>query len=306
MVTLAGGQTAIMGLARAPRASPFAAPMPSVHRSVSPPRQCPLTAWPHPARRRLLLLGMLLAGALPALPGCTNQEDDTMIDDALWRDWKDRWQWMQAQAERHGWALTPLRTGPPASAAELRHIARQAGLPVPAQLQALLERAAWVQQDWHVPGHLQALERQELPTSSLQHRTLWSIRHITEHAIPNFLGWKAQLADVDLSEAPNRRELWEHQFPLYSLANGDMLTIDMARAEPTEQPVRYFSHELEMLHGMALAPDLLSFITEMSRLGFAGTEWASWMRFGRADGDDYHLRADSPGGPGGRGGGGRI
>ena len=35
-----------------------------------------------------------------------------------------------------------------------------------------------------------------------------------------------------------------------------------------------------MLHGVALAPDFFTFVTEMSKLGFAGTEWASWLRFG--------------------------
>ncbi len=87
---------------------------------------------------------------------------------------------------------------------------------------------------------------------------------------------------------------WDRLFPFYTLPNGDLLAIDAAPDGP--QPVRYVSHEFDMLHGTVLAPDFFTFVTEMSQLGFAGTEWASWLRFGVRDGDAFHLRADSEGG----------
>ena len=47
---------------------------------------------------------------------------------------------------------------------------------------------------------------------------------------------------------------------------------------------------------MELAPDFFSFISEMSKLGFAGTEWASWMPFGQWKDDTFYLTAESEGG----------
>lgn len=42
--------------------------------------------------------------------------------------------------------------------------------------------------------------------------------------------------------------------PFADFVNGDMLTVEMsAPGEP--HPVRYFSHNLEGLHGLTLAPD---------------------------------------------------
>ena len=95
--------------------------------------------------------------------------------------------------------------------------------------------------------------------------------------------------------------MWERQFPVFGLINGNTLTIDM-RDSNGPQPVRYFSHELDMLHGQALAPDFVTFVMQMGRLGQAGTEWASFMRFGEWDGDRYYLRADGPAGGSGASG----
>ncbi len=169
---------------------------------------------------------------------------------------------------------------------------------VPAQLRACLtELSACVDFGWYIPSHLKPLGQVELPTMSCNRYAVWSIEHIDQHAIPGFFRWKRHLADQDLSEAPNSPELWENQFAFYNLTNGDALTLDYANPDPEHQPVRYFSHELAMLHGQALAPNFFAFITQMSRLGMAGTEWASWMIFGEpSDPDAYYLRADSAGG----------
>lgn len=177
----------------------------------------------------------------------------------------------------------------------MRRLEAAAGVAVPAQLRAVLTTcAASVRFGWHIPAHLEATEQHNFPTSSFNRGFAWDIDQIENHAIPNFFAWKQHLADVDQSEAPNTPEMWERQFPVFWLINGDILTIDM-REPYGPHPVRYFSHELEMLHGQALAPDFLTFLGEMARLGQAGTEWASWMRFGEWDDDRYYLRADSPG-----------
>lgn len=243
-------------------------------------------------RRRFLTACAALS--LCSIASC--KSEDLLVDDSRWEEWTTNWRWMEGIARRRGWQLTPLSVDKPASELSLRAVELRHGIKIPPQLRHVLAtRAARVEFAWHIPAHLQAMERAEMPTSSVQHDALWDLDYIDTVAIPEFQGWKEALAHEDRSEAPNTPELWENQFPLYVLANGDMVTIDMSRPDGP-QPVRYFSHELEMLHGLALAPDFITFITEMSRLGHAGTEWASWMPFGRMAGDTYYLRATSPGG----------
>lgn len=214
----------------------------------------------------------------------------------LFTRWQQDWRWMQDIAERRGWDLTALSVAPPASIAAVKRIEIKYGQAIPGQLRVMLTQfSGRVTFGWHIPSYLQALEKQNLPSMSCNRDAIWDIDHIESDAIPNFLNWKESSAEIDASEAPNTPEMWEKQFPFYSLVNGDMLTIDMRNPEGPN-PVRYFSHELEVLHGMALAPDFFSFITEMSRLGFAGTEWASWMPFGQWKDDTYYLTAESEGG----------
>ncbi|MGU3495549.1 hypothetical protein ACLBXM_16035 [Xanthobacteraceae bacterium A53D] len=220
------------------------------------------------------------------------------MTDALWTQWQDDWRHMEAIARRREWVVAPLTIAPPAGAVRMTLLETRTGLRVPPQLRALLTRySARVVFGWHIPGHLHALDRENLPTSSANRDAIWDINHIETRAIPNFLGWKKQLAHIDQSEAPNTPQMWEKQFPFYDLVNGDMLTIDMSKPDGPH-PVRYFSHELETLHGMALAPDFLTFVTEMSKLGFAGTEWASWGQFGTWDeaAQTFYIKADSEGG----------
>ncbi len=212
-----------------------------------------------------------------------------------WDVWQADWRWMEDVARRRGWDFVPLSVSAPASEAAMRRLEVAAGMPVPAQLRAVLTRcAASVRFEWHVPAHLAAMEQRAFPTSSFNRGFAWDLDQIENHAIPNFLAWKEQLETIDRSEAPNTPAMWERQFPVFWLVNGDILTIDM-REPDGPHPVRYFSHDLEMLHGQALAPDFLTFVGEMARLGQAGTEWASWMRFGEWNEDRYYLRSDGPG-----------
>ncbi|KPN06455.1 ankyrin repeat domain-containing protein [Xanthomonas arboricola] len=236
-----------------------------------------------------------MALATSTLLGACAKQDTTL--QTRWTHWQAKWRWMEAIARKRRWQVTPLRIAPPATERQLLSLERRHRLPIPAQLRRVLrELSAEVSFGWYVPSHLRAMEQQDLPSMSCNRDTVWSLTHIDTMALPVFLDWKQELATRDLSEAPNSPALWEHQFAFYNLINGDWLTIDTTHADPARQPVRYFSHELEMLHGLALAPDFFSFITQMSALGMAGTEWASWMRFGNGQKDDtFYLDAGNQG-----------
>ncbi|MFV0475605.1 MAG: hypothetical protein ACK5MQ_15570, partial [Pikeienuella sp.] len=211
-------------------------------------------------RRKVLKLAALGAAGMFAGPYAAGSEDVGKP----WFRWREDWRWMEGVAKRRGWDLIPLSISPPAGEADILRIEAACGRRAPAQLRAALTVfSAHVRFGWHIPGHLQPMERLYFPTSSANRSAIWDLAHIEHDAIPNFLGWKRLLADRDRSEAPNSPEMWENQFPFYALVNGDMLTIDMSAPEGA-QPVRYFSHELEMLHGQALAPDFFTFISEMA------------------------------------------
>ncbi|WP_349811533.1 ankyrin repeat domain-containing protein [Xanthomonas dyei] len=236
-----------------------------------------------------------MALATSTLLGACTPQDTTL--QTRWTLWQAKWRWMEAIARKRHWQVTPLRIAPPATERQLLSLERRHHLPIPTQLRRVLrELSAEVTFGWYVPSHLRAMEQQDLPSMSCNRDAVWSLTHIDTMALPVFLDWKQELANRDLSEAPNSPALWEHQFAFYTLINGDWLTIDTTHPDPTRQPVRYFSHELEMLHGLALAPDFFSFITQMSALGMAGTEWASWMRFGNGQKNDtFYLDAGSEG-----------
>jgi ankyrin repeat protein len=212
------------------------------------------------------------------------------MSQTLWSQWQEDWRWMEGVARKRGWELTPLAISPPAPEGEIRRVETESGLRFPSQLrEALTCYSARVAFGWRVPAHLRAPEGLNMPTCSANRGALWDLAHIENAAIPNFLEWKKYCAEHD------RQGRWENQFPFYELMNGDLLALDLSNpAGP--HPVRYFSHEMEMLHGLALAPDFFTFVTEMSRLGFAGSEGASWFCFGEEEGDAYFLKADSAGG----------
>ncbi|MDP9900209.1 ankyrin repeat domain-containing protein [Variovorax ginsengisoli] len=236
--------------------------------------------------------------ASSTLLGACTKEDPQM--QARWTQWQSRWRWMQGIARQRGWEVTPLHTAPAATESQVAAVEQRHRMAIPAQLRSVLTQlSAEVAFGWHVPSHLRSMEKDEMPNMSFNRDAVWSLAHIDDMAMPIFLEWKKDLAGKDLSEAPNRPDMWEHQFAFYNLVNGDWLTIDATQPDPAKQPVRYFSHELEMLHGLALAPDFFTFITQMSQLGLAGTEWASWMRFGNGvKGDTFYLDAGSDGAKG--------
>lgn len=218
----------------------------------------------------------------------------------LWEEWRKNLRWMEALVRQRGWDLTPLKIDPPDPAAVAR-IEAEHGLKVPPQLRELLTNySARVRFGWWMPSHLMPEEEPgefPLPYAGGLRDAIWDAGHISEYAIPNFLGWRKLLAHREDSEEPNRPEMWENQFPIADLNNGDMLTIDISSPEEP-CPVRYFSHELEGLHGRALAPDFIAFVTEYSRLGCAGVEHDGWFGLVEELDDNRHYLSST--GPGAR------
>ncbi len=215
----------------------------------------------------------------------------------LWNQWQQDWRRMEALVRRRGWIVRePLTISPPASEAEIAAAAEAAGVPFPTQLREVLTRhSAVIRFDWTIPDELRPVSKMRLPRGGSMRGYIWDLGNIRKYAISNFLGWKEYLADQEEAEEPNTPEMWENQFPLADLCNGDMLTIDVSNPDGP-QPVRYFSHELEGLHGRALAPDFFSFVTVLSQLGWAGDTHDDWFDLvAPEDGDKAYLSLDAKG-----------
>jgi ankyrin repeat protein len=221
------------------------------------------------------------------------------MTEAIWSQWVTDWRKMQELARQRGWAVTPLVIAPPASKAEIARIERAHGLTFPHSLRTILTSySAKVIFGWRVPEHLKPLSRHGIVrlVGGLRD-TVWDLDHIDSYAIGNFSDWRRSLASKNVSEAPNQPGMWEHQFPIADLDNGDMLTIDVSN-DDERQAVRYFSHDLEGLHGHVLAPDFISFVTAYSKLGCAGSSQDDWFQFISRKADDpmhSHLDPESPG-----------
>jgi ankyrin repeat protein len=203
------------------------------------------------------------------------------MSDDLFAKWKADWQQMEAIARKRGWEVTPLSIAPPATEAQIKALEIKHGLKVPSQLREVLTRhSASVTFGWRVPQHQRPMELVEhlYPSSSGIRGFVWDLSLIDDYAFENFQDSKEGLENRDLSEAENRPEMWLNQFPFGYLINGDSLTIDVSQASGP-QPVRYFSHELEGLHGHEIAPDFFSFIIAFSKLGCAGHEHSDWFAF---------------------------
>jgi ankyrin repeat protein len=110
---------------------------------------------------------------------------------------------------------------------------------------------------------------------------LWSLEHIVEYADANFQNWKKLCVKEAESEhryeEANPASMWDNQFAFFDLVNGDMLTIDVSSEDPQQQPVRYFSHEIEGLHGREIAPDFFTFLSVWTELGCVGGEQQTWL-----------------------------
>jgi ankyrin repeat protein len=214
-----------------------------------------------------------------------------------WASWLDALNDMQAKVRRREWELVPLEIDPPATEAEIRRVEARHGLQVPQQLrEVLLRHAARVHFTWSIPPLFRPFESLDLPTSGGLHNGLWSLDHIDRDAITHFNKLRANLAGSGNGEEPNTPDMWDNQFPLAAIGQGDALTIDMSLPDGPH-PVRYFSSEREGLHHHIIAPDFVSFVTAYTRLGCAGRDHDGWFRFiTQKDGELRYLDPDGEGG----------
>lgn len=220
---------------------------------------------------------------------------DITLPHAVWGAWMQALGAMQQTAVQRGWGLEPLGLLPPADPQELDAVEARHGMRMPEQLRALLAGfSAELRFGWRCARNDKPAGKLKSLYSGGIRGTVWSLEMIDRHAISNFEGWRehffgAEGCGEDEHEAPNPARLWEGQFPFAHLINGDMLTIDTTHSDPLRQPVRYFSHEVEGLHGKVLAPHLYAFLDQWTALGCAGDEQHSWHGLVTAQG----LRADT-------------
>lgn len=245
--------------------------------------------------RRLFMSG--LGGALAFAPVSGLAAGGSLTDERWWA-WLDALRATQSQVRRRGWTLVQLSVDPPAADVDLARVEREHGVAFPAQLRELLTgRSARVGFGWAIPVVLRPLPGLDLPTSGGLGDELWSLGHIADEALEAFAALKRDASTQPDGEQPNRPEMWDHQFPLAKLDDGDMLTIDVSSPQ-APQPVRYFSGDLEGLHDRIIAPDLFGFIDAYVGLGCAGGDQDDWFRF--VDDRDGRALLDPAGAGGSR------
>jgi ankyrin repeat protein len=247
--------------------------------------------------RRDLLRGVGGLSWMTSIPLAAAAQDPSSAMSQLWTAWLVELRTMQAHVLRREWELQQLEIGPAATEAQLRRIEIKHSLTMPAQLREVLLRSAHVRFGWSIPILIRPFEGLNLPTSGGLNKSLWSLDHIDQSAIPSFKQLRDHLANLGDGEEPNAPAMWDDQFPFAAVGEGDVLTIDMSQPSG-RQPVRYFSSEREGLHHHIIAPDLFSFLTAYTRLGCAGSDHDDWFRF--ITQDDGDLRYLDPDGDGGR------
>ncbi|MFI8619235.1 ankyrin repeat domain-containing protein [Acidovorax sp. NPDC077693] len=221
--------------------------------------------------------------------------DDVTLPQTVWAGWLNALRGMEQTASQRGWTVEPLALMAPATAAQLVAVEARHGVRIPAQLRALLqELSAEFQFGWRCARNDEPKGRLKSLYGGGIRNMVWSLEMIDQQALGNFERWRAYFFGPDGRgeddyEQPNPASLWDGQFAFADLSNGDILTIDTRNADPLEQPVRYFSHEVEGLHGQVLAPNLYAFLDHWTALGCAGDEQHSWMILVTEQG----LRADT-------------
>ena len=210
------------------------------------------------------------------------------LDDApglgrLWATWQANVDRMAARARARGWECRVPACDPglpPASAA-----GQPVGTVLPAQLAWAMGQAG----TWHFHWRTSP---QDTPRGELSgclsggiRGTVWCADTVAalraDDALMSWAGAHAAacIDDDRDAEAESLLAFWRRHLAFHALPNGDMLALDLLHAEPQRQPVRYFSHEGEGLHGRLLAPDFFGFISRWTALGCVGAEWWSWVPF---------------------------
>jgi ankyrin repeat protein len=251
--------------------------------------------------RRAFLCGVS-AAAWERSNAPAGAQSPTAVTRELWLSWLVALATMQACVIRHEWYLDGLKIAPPATEDEIRQVELKHSVSIPPQLRDVLRLySAGVQFGWSIPALYRPFKALDLPGAGGLpiigdlRSGLWNLRHIDGTAIDNFRSMRENFAKSSDGGEPNKREMWDNQFPFAKVGRkDDALTIDMSLSEGP-QPIRYFSSEREGIHGRGIAPDFVSFLTAYTRLGCAGDGQDDWFRFIDPNGDLRYLNPDGEG-----------
>jgi ankyrin repeat protein len=209
----------------------------------------------------------------------------------LWDAWVNQLSTMESVAKDRGWNVKPLSMAAPVSESVLRaldaRLMQRMGRVLPAPLRWLLSRASNCTFGWRAPA-------EDLPSGDFDAcydggGELWDLEQI-DHTGVMLSSWVENWvahhqAEEEDSEAQALQTFWDGHLSFLRLRNGDMLTLDLRSDDPTDRPVRYFSHERDgHLHGEVIAPDLFEFLSTWIALGCVGSTWHAWSMFTAEEG----------------------
>jgi len=219
--------------------------------------------------------------------------------------WQANVQKMAQLVRKRDWTITdePPTTPVGLSSEQLDKLEAHLGEPLPKQLRWLLSWAGEWQFGWDLE------EDDELPSEldDISDGGLeWSAQLLEEENLRGQLsGWVEHHQELlegfeGVSEETIKAyaTFWQSHFPFIMMPNGDLLTIDTRNPDPQQQPVRYFFHEFELddeaeEEGIRLAPNLFSFISRLTALGCAGSEWfMGWALFWRDEQHGLDLQSE--------------
>lgn len=227
--------------------------------------------------------------------------DDAPGLERLWKTWNDQLSSMESVAAGRGWQVEPLAFSAPVSEKTLKaldaKLMRGTGCTLPAQLRWLLTRASACTFGWRASAEDEP-DGKFAACYAGGGGALWDVEQIdpTGQALSSWVeGWVEDLRENEEdAEATAMQVFWDRHLPFLHLPNGDLLVLDLSSDDPARQPVRYFSHERDGLHGHVLAADLFEFLSGWMTLGCVGSTWHCWDLF-TADEGPERVRLDTAG-----------
>ena len=187
-------------------------------------------------------------------------------------DLKTRWQRVLDAVEELGGEASALDVGPAADAQELRQAEQDLGAPLPPKLRRFLaEFSESLEFDWRLPGGYR------LP-APLDEVYFGGCELSLDGVVEAETAKRAWLEEVIRTwEIPEAEAAWENKFGFMTLANGDIVAVDLDPAK--SEAVVYLSHDGEEAGEEILGDDIFDFMAIWSRLGCPGPEWWQWEPF---------------------------
>jgi len=189
-------------------------------------------------------------------------------------DWQivlRNWEAFARAVENIGGEVKAFIVEPPAKQQQVDALERQLGLDLPAKLKTvLLQCSQKVEYRWFFPDDYQLDGELGEIFSGDRH---WSLEWIAQFN-EDKNGW---IREVFPNKDDPYDRVWHNKLAFHEVGNGDYLAIDLS--SPGREPIVYLSHEDGEGHGMELAEDFTSFVTNTSRLGCVGAEDWQWLPF---------------------------